>query len=209
MTMPTSTRVASGREEMSTLSRGWRFTIPASLREALNWEEGARLDAFALGRTLLLTIGRSTSGEGRAEGGPISGEQPHSEEVSSGRALGGLGAPVAAAQCRMTEDGKVTVPRSIREALRWEIGKHLVLTLAEDVKDGLKVTPCCAIKRCSSCGGTDQVIEVIPNIYLCRSCWAGYRERLRLTPRPDTPAGGPGIAAGSVRRGNGLRASGR
>ena len=147
MTMSTSARVTEGREEMSTLSRGWRFTIPASLREVQGWEEGTRLDAFALGRTLLLSDGRSTLASGTV------------------------------AQCRVAEGGKVTVPRSLRETLRWEIGKRLVLTLTED---GLKVIPCCAIKRCSSCGGTDEVTEVIPNIYLCRSCWARYCESVRL-----------------------------
>ena len=153
---------------MSTLTGGWRFTLPARLRESTGWVEGTRLLARAAGQVLLLT-------------GPA---EPSSSEDASHALAGGLdpsgsGAPRdPSAECYLGAGGKIIVPAALRKALNWEPGKRLVVT--ED-SGGLSISPCCSLKRCRSCGSTANVREIIPNVYLCADCWGKYAMGVRQT----------------------------
>lgn len=143
----------AARTFMSTLTSGWRFTLPAAFREARGWEGGTRLLATAGGQLLELR-------EVPAERTAGISQDVHDKAV----------------ECYLGSGGKITVPAALRDTLRWVPGKRLRVT--ED-GDHLSVTPCCGLTRCRSCGSTVNVREVLPNVHLCADCWSKYAIGIR------------------------------
>lgn len=148
---------------MSTLTSGWRFTLPAAYREAKGWQEGTRLLAVAVGQVLELREMPKGAGAGGAKTAPTGG-----------------GLPVLAADCYLGAGGKIIVPAVLRESLSWVPGKRLAVV--ED-GDALTVSPCCGLTRCRSCRSTVDVLEIIPNVHLCADCWGKYAMSVRQTRR--------------------------
>lgn len=159
----------ASREFMSTLTGGWRFTLPARLRESTGWVEGTRLLATVAGQILVLT-GPPAESSGSEEATHASDARPDPSGSDAPRD--------PSAECYLGAGGKIIVPATLRKALGWEPGKRLVV--AED-NGGLLVSPCCSLKRCRSCGSTANVREIIPNVYLCADCWGKYAVGVRQT----------------------------
>lgn len=148
----------ASREFMSTLAAGWRFTLPARLREAKGWDEGSYLAATASDGMLVIS----------EDAGP---------GLDSGSGLDS--GPGSRIPVRLGSGGKVIVPVALRPALQWEVGKRLVVV---DDDGDLSIAPCCGVKRCRSCGSIAGVREVIPNLYLCADCWEKYSRAVRSRP---------------------------
>ncbi len=161
---PLAMEMPVSREFMSTLTGGWRFTLPTRLRESRAWAEGTHLLATAAGQILVLTEPR------RAMSPSADSPDP----------------PDPSAECYLGSGGKIIVPAPLRRTLKWEPGKRLVVV--ED-NEGLSVSPCCSLKRCRSCGSTANVREIIPNVYLCDDCWGKYAVGVRQNARWGGSAG--------------------
>jgi len=160
-----ATAARTTKRIMSTLTSGWRFTLPAVFREAKGWEEGTRLLAAAVGQVLeLRDMPKGAGAIGDSDGGAPTGG----------------GSPVLAADCYLGAGGKIIVPAALRESLSWVPGKRLAVV--ED-GDALSVSPCCGLARCQSCRSTVDVLAIIPNVHLCADCWGKYAMSVRQTRR--------------------------
>ena len=153
-----ATAVIGPKAFMSTLTSGWRFTLPAAFREAKKWEEGTRLLATAAGQILELrdangTVDASPSTEGS-----------------------GMSTANHTVECYLGAGGKIIVPAVLRGTLKWVPGKRLRVT---EEGDFLTVSPCCGLTRCRSCGSTVDVREILPNVHLCADCWGKYAMGIR------------------------------
>ncbi|MGE5579733.1 MAG: hypothetical protein ACM3WU_06775 [Bacillota bacterium] len=160
-----ATAAPTTRRIMSTLTSGWRFTLPAVFREEKGWEEGTRLLASAVGQVLELRDmpkGEST------------------DRAAKGSATTSGGSAVLAADCYLGAGGKIIVPAALRDTLSWIPGKRLAVV---ENGDALTVSPCCGLTRCRSCGSTVDVREVLPNVHLCADCWGKYAMGVRQTRR--------------------------
>lgn len=136
---------------MSTLTGGWRFTLPAAFRGSKGWNEGTRLRATAAGQILELRDAQANVDDA-----------PQSDD------------PVA--ECYLGAGGKIIVPAALRRVLRWVPGKRLIVT---DDGVGLSISPRCALTRCRSCGSTIDVREILPKVHLCAGCWGEYAMGVR------------------------------
>lgn len=160
-----ATALQTTRRIMSTLTSGWRFTLPATFRESKGWEEGTRLLATAVGQVLeLRDMPKAQSEDQTAAGSSTTAEVP----------------AVVVADCYLGAGGKIIVPAVLRETLGWVPGRRLAVV---EEGDALTVSPCCGLARCRSCRSTVDVIEVLPNVHLCASCWGKYAMGVRQTRR--------------------------
>ncbi|HHY76685.1 MAG TPA: AbrB/MazE/SpoVT family DNA-binding domain-containing protein [Firmicutes bacterium] len=161
-----SVRTPTPRQYLTTLTNGWRFTLPTTVRKAHGWEAGTRLIATLRGASLLLTAELKQN------------ERPVSTDGNLARDFDGDESTV---ECYLGSGGKIVLPVSLRKRLGWAVGKRLVIV---DEGDAVAVTLCCDAKRCESCSSISGVREIIHNVYLCSQCWNNYlREmhaRLRL-----------------------------
>lgn len=153
-----ATTIPENRTVMSTLTSGWRFTLPATFREAKGWEDGTRLLATAAGQILEL---RDVNG--------AQGSRPSIE--GSGMIPGNH-----TVECYLGAGGKIIVPAVLRDTLKWAPGKRLRVT---EEGDFLTVSPCCGLTRCRACGSTIDVREILPNVHLCADCWGKYAMGIR------------------------------
>jgi bifunctional DNA-binding transcriptional regulator/antitoxin component of YhaV-PrlF toxin-antitoxin module len=148
-----SATIPSARRLMSTLTTGWRFTLPAELREVKGWDEGTHLMATAMGQIMEIRTIPPDGIPGQTSSDPM-------------------------VECYLGAGGKIIVPAAIRPTLRWIPGKRIAVT--ED-GDALTITPCCGLTRCRSCGSTVNVREVIPHVHLCEECWSKFAAGVRQT----------------------------
>ncbi len=152
--------VADAKQYVCTLTTGWRFTLPSSVRLPRGWGDGSVLKALAKPPELYV-VGK--------------GETP-AESLSGGPSQ----------DCYLGAGGKVVVPASLREVLDWSIGRKLAVTSAGNA---VRVAPCCHPKQCRSCGESAGVKEIIPGLHLCPDCWTKYvtdvkrAARLRAIPQ--------------------------
>jgi len=144
------------RQYVRTLTSGWRFTLPAYIRKERVWEEGTLLDVSLEGSSLVIRDeghGGQNTGAGKDQGRDGKGGDAHS------------------ISCYLGAGGKMVIPAEIRSATGWSVGERL--SIRNDER-GVIISPCCPRHRCRSCGSVVGVREVIPNLYLCTSCWDNY-----------------------------------
>lgn len=185
-----SLQATEPRQHMSTLTNGWRFTLPTPIRKLRGWDTGTRLLARIEGTTLVLSaddastkvaaVGDIDGSDGLSAQSAVSmSDRPDRSDVSGsspmrtrGNLANGLdGSAIPTADCYLGSGGKVVLPVSLRSHLNWVIGKRLVIV---DGGDGVEITSCCGMKRCRSCGSISGVREIVPNLHLCSQCWDKY-----------------------------------
>jgi len=168
--------VPASRSFISTLTSGWRFTLPIVLREARGWVEGTHLIATAKGQVMILT---ELDGDNGSENPAL----PSSSQTDASSELAFTAvSPDIQAECYLGAGGKIIVPASLRKTLRWIPGKRLTVSY----EDAITVRPCCAEIRCRACGSTDNVREVLPNVFVCNDCWGKYMTGVRQAERART-----------------------
>lgn len=138
-------RLTEAKQYVCTLTTGWRFTLPSSIRTPRGWSDGSVLIGIAEGPELYL-IGKA-------------------EEVPDVLAGG------TAQDCYLGSGGKVVVPAGLRPTLKWSVGRKLAVTAA---LGAIKVAPCCHARQCRSCGEVQGVEEIITGLFLCPDCWSQY-----------------------------------
>ena len=160
--------LTEAKQYVCTLTTGWRFTLPSSVRSPRGWGDGSVLTAIAKPPALYI-VGKD--------------EEPAGDSAET---LGGG----LSRDCYLGSGGKLVVPATLREVLNWTIGRKLAVTTEGKA---VKVAPCCHPRQCRSCGEIAGVREVIPGLYLCSGCWAKYvadaKRKARLrgaipAPRP-------------------------
>lgn len=166
------------RQHMSTLTNGWRFTLPTTVRKAHGWGTGARLIARQRGVSLVFSADIPPLLGARAD------ETGNLNEAGSAtmRTRGNLAENIGdgefqPVECYLGSGGKIVLPVPLRKRLGWVIGKRLVIV---DEADVVSVTLCCDAKKCESCAGVSGVREIIPNIYLCSQCWRKYLQSMNV-----------------------------
>ncbi len=180
------------KQHVCTLTTGWRFTLPSSVRRPRGWVSGDVLRATAVAPILYIT----------GEGEPLPGEigEAGLSLPPDPEAVGDIpmdvvpeitlpGDLAAASQdCYLGSGGKVVVPAGLRKLLGWTIGRRLAVTSAGNA---VRVAPCCHTMQCRSCGSIESVTEVIPGLRLCSECWNKYvAEAKRRSRAAGVPASG-------------------
>lgn len=150
------------RQHMSTLTNGWRFTLPTAIRRSRGWDSGTRLVGRPRGTSLILGTDGDSPLTASASDTNAQEAGVHSDEIS----------PV---ECYLGSGGKIVLPLPLRESLGWVIGKRLVIV---DEGEAVAITLCCDAKRCESCGSVSGVREIIPKLYLCSQCWQTYLQAM-------------------------------
>ncbi|MGI6667488.1 MAG: hypothetical protein ACOX5Q_08610 [Bacillota bacterium] len=155
------------RQHMSTLTNGWRFTLPTAIRKAHGWGAGTKLTAMIRGASLVFSTNPQVEDSHTSTNGNLARE--FGDEMFT---------PV---ECYLGSGGKIVLPGPIRRHLGWVVGKRLVIV---DEGDAVAATLCCDAKRCESCRSISGVREVIQNVFLCSQCWGQYlremNSKLRL-----------------------------
>jgi bifunctional DNA-binding transcriptional regulator/antitoxin component of YhaV-PrlF toxin-antitoxin module len=161
-----SLQATTPRQYLTTLTNGWRFTLPTSVRKAHGWDAGTKLIATIRGASLVF----STEPE------------PDEGHVSThGNLARDFGDEMLGPQeCYLGSGGKIVLPAQLRRRLGWVVGKRLVIV---DEGDGVSVTLCCDAKRCESCGSISGVREIIHNVFLCSQCWGNYLREMHAKLR--------------------------
>jgi bifunctional DNA-binding transcriptional regulator/antitoxin component of YhaV-PrlF toxin-antitoxin module len=147
-------RLTEAKQYVCTLTTGWRFTLPSSLRTPRGWSDGLVLTGVAQGSELYL--------------------------IEKGEEVPDILADATAQDCYLGSGGKLVVPASLRSALKWSIGRKLAVTSA---LGAIKVAPCCHARQCRSCGEVQGVKEIISGLYLCPDCWSKYVTEKRRDAR--------------------------
>ena len=63
--------------------------------------------------------------------------------------------------------GRVGVPKSVREALKWLGETNLDIRLNEETGELILKS---VDKKCISCGATEDVVPLSETVFLCRNC---------------------------------------
>lgn len=148
-----SLQATTPRQHLTTLTNGWRFTLPTSVRKAHGWDAGTKLLASIRGASLVFSTETQPDGPHTSTDGNLA--RDFDDEM-----LGPF-------ECYLGSGGKIVLPVPLRRRLGWVVGKRLVIV---DEGDVVSVTLCCDAKRCESCGSVSGVREIIHNVFLCSQC---------------------------------------
>ncbi|HHY45110.1 MAG TPA: AbrB/MazE/SpoVT family DNA-binding domain-containing protein [Firmicutes bacterium] len=162
MSLPATTP----RQYLTTLTNGWRFTLPTSVRKAHGWDAGTKLLATLRGASLLFSTERQSTDRQASTDGNLARDFD--------------GETLEPVECYLGSGGKIVLPVPLRKRLGWIVGKRLVIV---DEGDAVAVTLCCDAKRCESCGSISGVREIIQNVFLCSQCWGNYLREMHAKLR--------------------------
>jgi bifunctional DNA-binding transcriptional regulator/antitoxin component of YhaV-PrlF toxin-antitoxin module len=161
-----SLQATTPRQHLTTLTNGWRFTLPTSVRKAHGWDAGTKLLASIRGASLVFSTETQPDGPHTSTDGNLA--RDFDDEM-----LGPF-------ECYLGSGGKIVLPVPLRRRLGWVVGKRLVIV---DEGDVVSVTLCCDAKRCESCGSVSGVREIIHNVFLCSQCWGKYLREMHAKLR--------------------------
>ena len=147
-------RLTEAKQYVCTLTTGWRFTLPSSIRLPRGWGDGSVLTGTTQGPELYLA----------GKGETVADDLVHGPSQD----------------CYLGSGGKVVVPAGLRQVLNWSIGRKLAVTSAGGA---VRVAPCCHPMQCRSCGEVNGVKEIIAGLYLCPDCWGKYVAEAKRSAR--------------------------